>query len=101
MWQCQIGWYKVAMTPERQEELRTELAKLRQKRDGLFADLDLYAQENNDLRENSAYINTERKIQFVDAQIYQILTEFEKWELAKRRAEYPEKLKKSPKLVKS
>jgi len=89
------------MTPERQEELRTELANLRQKRDDLITDLGVYAQENNDLRENSAYINTERKIQFVDAQIHQILSEFSKWELTKKRAKYLEKLKKSPQPVKS
>jgi len=89
------------MTPERQEELRTELANLRQRRDDLITDLGVYAQENNDLRENSAYINTERKIQFVDAQIHQILSEFSKWELAKKRAKYLEKLKKSPQPVKS
>ncbi len=89
------------MTPERQEELRTELAKLRQKRDDLMADLGAYAQENNDLRENSAYINTERKIQFVDAQIHRILSEFGKWELAKKRAKYLEKLKKPPQPVRS
>ena len=89
------------MTPERQEELRTELANLRQKRDDLITDLGVYAQENNDLRENSAYINTERKIQLVDAQIHRILAEFGKWELAKKRSNYLEKLKKSAQSVKS
>ncbi len=89
------------MTPEKQEELRTELSKLRQKRDDLITELGMYAQENNDLRENSAYINVERKIQFVDAQIARILWEFQKLELAKKKVTHLQKLKKLSQSVKS
>lgn len=89
------------MTLEQQEELRNELSTLRSKRDDLIAELGVYAQENNDLRENSAYINVERKIQLVDAQIARVLWEFQKLELAKKKVAHLQKLKKSVKTHKA
>lgn len=89
------------MTAEEQETYRNELVTLRQKRDELISELGEYAQENNDLRENSAYINVERKIQFVDAQIARILWEFQKLELAKKKVAHMQKLKQSPQPAKS
>lgn len=77
------------------------MSTLRSKRDDLISELGAYAQENNDLRENSAYINVERKIQFVDAQIARILWEFQKLELAKKKVAHMQKLKKSLQPVKS
>lgn len=85
------------MTQEEQEKLRKRLFELRNKREELIMELGLYAQENQDLRENSAYINTERKIQLVSAQIHEILLEFGKWELAKMRSKRLNKVKKATK----
>lgn len=82
------------MSPEKQEELRNELSRLRKKRDGLIGELGEYAQEHNDLRENSAYLHTEQKIHLVDAEIHRILSEFNKFELTKRRSAYLKKSKK-------
>jgi transcription elongation GreA/GreB family factor len=74
------------MTLEEQEKLREELFNPRRKRDELIAELGVYAQENNDLRENSAYIHTEQKIHVLNAQIARILVEFNKHELLKKKA---------------
>ncbi|MBU0649629.1 hypothetical protein KJ605_02135 [Patescibacteria group bacterium] len=81
------------MTPEKQEELRTELSRLRKRRDDLIADLGAYAQENSDLRENSAYLHTEQKIHLLDAQIADILAEFGKLALKQKRVAYLKKSK--------
>ncbi|MFA5776419.1 MAG: hypothetical protein WC988_02600 [Patescibacteria group bacterium] len=75
---------------------RDELINFREKRDRLITELGEYAQENRDLRENSAYLHTEQKIQIVDAQITGILAEFGKINLARKKAEHA--LKKPRKL---
>jgi transcription elongation GreA/GreB family factor len=75
-------------TPDELDKLRTELTALRAKRDAVIAELGAYAQENNDLRENSAYLHTEQKIHVLDAQIMVILAEFTKLNLAKKKANY-------------
>lgn len=74
------------MILEEQEKLREELFNLRHRRDELIAELGMYAQENNDLRENSAYLHTEQKIHVLNAQIARILVEFNKHELQKKKA---------------
>lgn len=89
------------MTPEKQEDLRNELTRLRKKRDNLISELGEYAGEHNDLRENSAYIHTEQKIHIVDAQIANILLEFGQAELAKRKAAHLKKIKRIEITVKS
>jgi transcription elongation GreA/GreB family factor len=87
------------MTPKEQEELRAELADLRRKRDMLISELGTFAQESNDLRENSAYLHTEQVIHVIDSQIAEILREFGKFNLAKKKAAYKlKKPRKSPKV---
>ena len=80
---------------DRWEKLREELAELRERRDKLIGEAGEYAQEHNDLRENSAYLHTEQKIQLVDAQIHRIIMEFEKHRLKQKQLAYAKKSKKS------
>jgi len=67
------------------EKWRTDLFKLRELRESMILELGGYAQENGDLRENSAYLHMEQKIHIVDAQIMGILAEFGKIKLAKKK----------------
>lgn len=79
--------------PTDMEKWRTDLFKLRELRESMLLELGEYAQENNDLRENSAYIHMEQKIHIIDAQIARILEEFDKLNIAKKKARHA--LKKS------
>lgn len=83
------------------EKLRVELFDLRKKRDGMILELGEFAQENNDLRENSSYIRMEQKIQFVDAQIKRILDEFNEYHRQKKVVKHIEKMKKSAEKIRT
>ena len=78
------------------EKWRVDLFKLQKVREAMILELGLYAQENGDLRENSAYLHTEQKIHVVDAQIMEILAEFNKINLAKKKADYALKKPRKP-----
>ncbi|HAZ29552.1 TPA: hypothetical protein DCY43_02260 [candidate division WWE3 bacterium] len=65
------------------EKLRCELVDLRAQREELILELGQIAQENNDLRENSAYLHTEQKVHYLDARIKRILDVFNAMELEK------------------
>jgi len=84
------------LTFEEMEKLRIELSNLRQRRDELILELGEYARENNDLRENSAYLHTEQKIQLIDAQIARILAEFTKLNIEKIKVAYALKKPRKP-----
>ena len=77
------------------EKLRNDLVVLRIKRDDMIAELGMHAQENNDLRENSAYIRMEQKIQLVDSQIKRILDEFNEYHRQQKVARHIQKMKRS------
>lgn len=87
--QCQAIWYKGQMEkPTEIDKMRSDLIKLRNLRDSMILELGEYAQENNDLRENSAYLHTEQKIHLIDAQIDRILAVFSRIELDKKKAKH-------------
>lgn len=94
--QCRTNWYKNWVNKQDEmEKWRVDLFKLQKARESMILELGLYAQENGDLRENSAYLHTEQKIHVLDAQIMGILTEFNKMELAKKKIAHLQKLKRS------
>ena len=94
MHQCQAVCYKRHMTEEQMEKLRNELVELHKKRDNMVAELGEFAQENNDLRENSAYIRMEQKIQLVNSQIKRILDEFNEYYRKQKVIKHSQKMKR-------
>jgi transcription elongation GreA/GreB family factor len=63
---------------KQKQKLREKLKQLRIKKDKIVFEKGLAAQDNKDLRENSAYDYWDRKEHFITTRIHKLINEIEK-----------------------